>query len=93
MDKGILKNPLFQNTEIQQTSKMLTRQASKTVKQPLIKCTYYLPENTVEEIEKIRYTLITKYKTKISKSKIVEKAINLANKDLELNKDKGLFKK
>lgn len=85
MNKGISKNPLFQKTEKQQNS--------KTVKQKLIKCTYYLPEEIVEEIEKIRYTLITKYKTKISKSKIVERSIILANKDLELSQHNGILVK
>lgn len=78
-------NPLFQKTGKQR--------AGKTEKEILTKRTYYLPEETVKTIEKIRYDLISKHGREITKSKIIETAVDLIDKNLEAKQQNSILLK
>ena len=82
---GLKENPLFQKTASPRTAITEKRQA--------IRCSYYISPEIVKQIEKTRYDLIMKYNKRISRSKIIEIAINYISNDLDINQDKSILVK
>ena len=82
---GLKENPLFQKTAKQHTV--------ITEKQQAVKCTYYISLETVKQIEKTRYDLMTKYNKKISRSRIIEIAIDYIGTDLATNHNNSILVK
>ena len=84
MSKGIMKNPLFEKTTKHQDSNTLLPQNAKE-KAETVKLTCYLPPDAVKSMEKMWYDARTTHGEKVTRSFIIERAIEFLAKDFSDN--------